>query len=217
MTEPLQAAIPFLLVDIMNPVLLALLVFATTAGRPVANSTAMLLGHTLTYFFAGVALSFAVERIALYLDNPGQSYYVISGILGLFFVWWGLQPNKPSHEPEEPDWELTPLKCFGFGAAVNAIGLPFAVPYLGALDQILKANLSDLEGLAALAVYNLGYALPFAVVPLSIALLGDQRSKLLLEKMSAAMDWAADTLMPWLIFALGLWLIWDSASYFYLR
>ena len=63
--------------------------------------------------------------------------------------------------------------------------------------------------------YNLAYALPFAVVPLSILLLGEQRGKPLLEKMSAGMEWAADTVMPWLIFALGLYLIWDSINYFY--
>jgi len=215
MIEPLQGAIPFLLVDVLNPVLLALLVYATTSGRPVLNSSAMLFGHTLTYFVAGVALSFGVERISAVLENPGLAYYSISGVLGVFFVWWGLQPNKPSSEPDEPDWELTPLKSFGFGSVVNAIGLPFAVPYLGAIDQILKADLSDAAGLGVLAAYNLAYALPFAVVPLSILLLGEQRSKPLLEKMSAGMEWAADTVMPWLIFALGLYLIWDSINYFY--
>ena len=51
MLETVQILAPILLVDILNPVLLALLIFAASTGKPVANSAAMLLGHTLTYFF----------------------------------------------------------------------------------------------------------------------------------------------------------------------
>ncbi len=213
MIELLQGLAPILLVDMLNPILLALLIFAASSDKPVANSAAMLLGHTLTYFVAGYGLSFGVEKLSALLDNPGTVDYVISGLLGVLCVYFAVKPTKPSTEPDLPDWQLTPLKCFGFGAVINAIGLPFAIPYLGAIDQILKADLPTFESLTLLGIYNLAYALPFAIVPVSILVMGEN-SKPLLEKLDAAMAWAADNAMPWLIFGLGVWLIYDAGVYF---
>lgn len=213
MIDLLQGLAPILLVDMLNPILLALLIFAAGSDKPVANSAAMLLGHTLTYFVAGYGLSFGVEKLSALMDNPGQVDYVISGLLGVVCVYFAVKPTKPSTEPDLPDWQLTPLKCFGFGAVINAIGLPFAIPYLGAIDQILKADISALQAWSALTIYNVTYALPFAIVPVSILIMGE-RSKPLLEKLDTAMAWATDNAMPWLIFGLGLWLIYDAGVYF---
>jgi hypothetical protein len=52
MLELLPALVPILLVDILKPVLFAMLVFAAGSNRPISNSTAMLVGHTLAYFVA---------------------------------------------------------------------------------------------------------------------------------------------------------------------
>ena len=50
MTELLAVIAPFLLIDALNPVLFAMLIYAAGSARPIANSSAMLLGHTLAYF-----------------------------------------------------------------------------------------------------------------------------------------------------------------------
>jgi len=42
--------------------------------------------------------------------------------------------------------------------------MPFAIPYFGALDQIMKADLSLGASTFALALYNLLYVLPFALL-----------------------------------------------------
>ncbi|MEH6569171.1 MAG: GAP family protein [Halioglobus sp.] len=214
MLETVQILAPILLVDILNPVLLALLIFAASTDKPVANSAAMLLGHTITYFIAGYGLSFAVEKLSALMENPGAVDYAISGLLGVYCLYWSLKPAKPSTEPDIPDWQLTPLKCLFFGGVVNVIGLPFAVPYLGAIDQILKADVSLTEAWTLLGLYNVVYAMPFAIVPGSILLMGE-RSKPLLESLSRSMDWLADKAMPWLILVLGLWLVYDAVAYFW--
>ena len=64
-----------------------------------------------------------------------------------------------------------------------------------------------------LLVYNLGYALPFSLVPISILVMGKD-SKPFLEKLSAGMNWLVEKAMPWLIVLLGLWLVYDAAIYF---
>jgi len=47
---------------------------------------------------------------------------------------------------------LTPLTAFGFGAVINLIGLPFALPYFAALDQILKADLTVTDSVTVKSV-----------------------------------------------------------------
>ena len=129
---------PILLVDMLNPVLLAFLVFAAGSKRPVINSSAMLLGHTASYFIAGIALSYAVDAISKRMAAPQAIDYIIGAVLGLALVFFALKPSKPSSEPDLPEIELTPLKCFSYGAIINMIGLPFAVPYLGMVQISLN-------------------------------------------------------------------------------
>jgi len=213
MTDTLQTILPILLIDVLNPILLALLIFAAGTPRPVANSAAMLLGHTGAYFFAGYLLSFGVTAISERLANPQSIDYAISALLGLYCIYTALSPDKPSAQADEPDWQLTPLKCLYFGGVISAIGISFAIPYMGAIDQILKANLSLTESFALLGIYKLCYALPFAVVPMAILVMGED-SRPLLNRLNTAMTWAIEKLMPWLIFLLGIWLVVDAALYF---
>jgi len=83
MLELLPTLTPIFLVDVLNPVLFAMLVFAAGSNRAVTNSSALLIGHTLAYFFAGVAISYGMEQVAGRLANTQTIDCVISGIVGL--------------------------------------------------------------------------------------------------------------------------------------
>lgn len=210
----LPTLVPILLVDALNPILFAMLVFAAGSGRPVANSSALLIGHTLAYFVAGVAVSFGIDQVAERLANPQPIDYILSGIVGIGLLWMALRTKKDGAPvASEPGWELTPAKCFSFGAVVNFIGVPFALPYFAVVDQILKADLSWAESLGALAIYNAGYALPFVVVPVAVAISGET-AKPLLDKINGFLARASDIVMPWMFGLLGLALIADSIAYF---
>ena len=215
MIDLLAVVLPILLVDILNPVLFAMLVFAAGSNRPVANSSAILAGHTLAYFVAGVAIAHGMEQISDRLANPHQIDFIISGLVGVGLLLMVL-PTKKKGAPTatEPEWELTPLKCFGLGAVVNFVGIPFALPYFAVVDQLLKADLSMTGSLVVLAIYNLGYALPFIIVPAMVAVSGEG-AKPLLEKINGYIGKASDLLMPWMFGALGLVLVADSVAYFY--
>ncbi len=106
------------------------------------------------------------------------------------------------------------MKCLGFGAVINFIGIPFALPYFAVVDQILKANLSTPASVSVLAVYNIAYALPFLVVPLTVAVSGDS-AKPLLEKINGFLIKASDLVMPWMFALLGVALLADSIVFFY--
>lgn len=215
MTDLFAVLVPILLVDVLNPVLFAMLVFAAGSGRPVGNSSAILAGHTLAYFVAGVAIAHGMEQISDRLANPHRIDFVISGIVGAGLLLMVL-PTKKQGAPKasEPEWELTPVKCFGLGAVINFVGIPFALPYFAVVDQLLKADLSMAGSLVVLAIYNLFYAAPFLIVPAMVAVSGED-AKPLLEKINGVIGKASDLLMPWLFAALGAALVADAVAYFY--
>jgi len=218
MGDLLTVLAPILVVDVVNPVLLGLLVFAASSRRPFANSASLLVGHTVAYFLAGIAVSYGVEAVSEFLAerfrNPSTIDFVIGLVVGVFCLSVALRSRgRPAAAEKAPEWELTPAKCFAFGGVVNFIGVPFALPYFAAVDQILKAGLPAAQSITVLGIYNLGYALPFATVPLAVLAMGE-RAKPLLEKLNTGLKSAAAVAMPWLIGLLGVWLVFDAAWYF---
>ena len=215
MTDLFAVLVPILLVDVLNPVLFAMMVFAAGSRRPVGNTSAILAGHTLAYFAAGIVIALGMEQLAYRLANPQRIDFVISGIVGAGLLLMVL-PTKKQGAPKaaEPEWELTPVKCFGLGAIINFVGIPFALPYFAVVDQVLKADLSVTGSVTVLAIYNLLYAAPFLVVPALVAVSGE-RAKPLLEKINGFIGKASDLLMPWLFAALGAALVADAVAYFY--
>ena len=215
MIDLLPVLIPLLIVDAVNPVLFALMLLALSTDRPLGNSTSLLAGHTIAYFVAGVVLALGLEQITDRLLNPHPIDYYISMAAGLLCLWAALKSRGgAASEEKTPEGELTPVHCFGIGAVVNFVGVPFAVPYLAALNQILKADLSMQESLLVLGAYNLVYALPFALVPLLVIALGE-RCIPFLERVNGVLVRTTDTLMPIALLLLALWLIADSALFFW--
>ena len=215
MTALIAKLLPILLVDVVNPVLFGTLVYCAGSRHPLANGLSLLAGHTAAYVAGGIVVALGVEQIADRLLNPERIDFVISGLIGVALVVVSI-PAKKKGTPQarEPDWELTPLKCFGFGAILNFVGLPFALPYFAAIDMIVGADLTAIETLALIAAYNLAYALPFLAIPVTVAIFGD-RSRPLLEKTKALLDRVAGVLMPLLLFVIGAALIADSVAFFF--
>jgi cytochrome c biogenesis protein CcdA len=213
MIDLLLKLIPLLVFDVLNPVLFALLVVAVGSGKPFANSTAFLAGHTVSYFISGVVIAFGLNEIVDRLNNPRPVDFVIEFLVGLTCLWaaWAAQNDKAG-EAKSPSAELTPAYCFGFGAIVNFTGVPFALPYFAAINQILKANLSVESSVMSLAFYNIAYALPFLMVPILIALIGE-RGRPFLEKTSNLLTVIVDRFMPVLLLLLGVALIGDAIAY----
>jgi threonine/homoserine/homoserine lactone efflux protein len=206
--------LPILLSDVINPVLFAFMVYAAGSSRPVLTSSAMLLGHTVTYFSFGIVLSLGLERIAARLANPRFLDFVIEVVLGVILLWLALRTRKDTGKrPEEETPEFSPWDAFRFGALVNVIGIPFAVPYFAAIDQFLKSDLNTGGVLLALLAYNLVYALPFLMVPVLSAVMGE-RSKPLLARVNAVMERISSFLMPLMLGLVGLALLADSITYF---
>jgi cytochrome c biogenesis protein CcdA len=214
MNELWAVLVPILLTDILNPVLFAFLVYAAGTDRPVLNSSAMLLGHTSAYFGAGVLLAAGLDRIVDRLSNPARIDFVVELLLGVVLLALAVPSRKNTGKrPSEKTPALGVASSFGIGAVINFIGIPFAVPYFAALGQMMKADLTEAGTIGALAVYNLAYALPFTIVPISRAILGD-RARPLLERINDVIERISGVLMPVLLGLVGLALLADGATFF---
>ncbi len=205
---------PILLSDVLNPVLFTFMLYAVGSNRPVATSSAMLLGHTAAYMISGVVLAYTLEKLSTRLNNPQSIDFVIEFVIAIALLWLVLRTRKDKGKrPDENTPEFTIWKAFAFGAVVNLIGIPFAVPYFAAIDQLLKSGLDTVGVITGLVIYNLAYALPFALIPVLTVVMGD-RSKPILDRINGLMEKASDVIMPLLLLAIGLALLLDSVWYF---
>ena len=87
------------------------------------------------------------------------------------------------------------------------------MPYFAAIDQILKTDLSATGAGLMLLSYNLAYALPFALVPLLSAVMGE-RAKPILGRINEVLDKVSGFLMPAMLGLIGLALLADAIKYF---
>jgi threonine/homoserine/homoserine lactone efflux protein len=214
MNEIWMALAPILLADVLNPVLFAFMVYAVSTQRPIINSTAILLGHTLAYFSAGIIIALGLERISVRLANPHSIDFIISLLIGILLLWVAFRSTKKTDKQQnKKNTKLTPFKALCLGAVVNFVGIPFALPYFAALDQILKANLAMTDSLLILISYNLLYALPFVIVPILVIVIGE-RSKPLLQRINDLLARFSSFLMPVLLLLVGVFLISDAITYF---
>lgn len=213
MIDLLLNLIPLLVVDALNPMLSALMLVAIGTSRPFANSIAFLAGHTASYFASGILIALGLDWILDRLDNPLPVDFVLELIIGLALLWAALAARDgQASQHKEPAGQLTPVYCFGYGAVINFIGVPFAVPYFAAVTQVMKANLSVESSVLVLAIYNAAYALPFLLVPIAVALIGE-RSKPVLEKINEVLIKLVDTFLPILLLFVGAALTADALSY----
>ena len=188
MLELLFRLTPILVIDLLSPVLPGLMIIAAGTQKPVINSTAVLFGFSITYFLLGIAIALGIRQVTGFLvhwyNHPTTFDFIVGMIVGSYSLFLAFRKSERKvKEQNIPEGEVTPLQCFGYGAISNILSFPFAVPYFAAVDQILRANLGTGSSLAVLAIYIIGYALPFVIVPVIVGMMGE-RAGPVLERIS---------------------------------
>jgi len=213
MLELYSILFTILLTDILNPVLFAFIIYSLGTPKPVLNSSMMLLGHTISYSGAGFVVAYAIKAVSDRLANPLSIDFVISFFIGLALIYFAqnLFFAKPKKQ-EIKKQSLTPIKSFFMGAIVNLIGMPFAIPYFAAIDQVLKADMSFFQSVLALGIYNVVYALPFLAIVVFYIVYGE-RSKGTLGRINDKIEMISAKLMPILLFVIGIFLVVDALKY----
>jgi threonine/homoserine/homoserine lactone efflux protein len=209
--------IPILAADVVNPVLLAAQMYAMGSDKPIMKTWFVLLGWFAVYFISGIVLAIGFESISEFIANPRPIDFYIEIIVAALLIWFGIRFLFKKPDPKKKSYDetskLSNWGAFILGASINLIGLPFAIPYFAALDQVLKANLGWTESLVALLIYNLLYILPFATILFLKIIMGEKAAPIL-EKINLWMDKISRILLPGMMILIGIVLIIDSFLFF---
>ncbi|MFD3191963.1 GAP family protein [Sedimentitalea sp. HM32M-2] len=215
-------ALPILIVDVANPVLLAAVILGLTTARPFGMSIAVLVGHTNSYLLAGLLIVFGLTELlaplfAPLIDwflNPVPADYLLGLVLGLLLVavaWrWKVSPPGPSEKLQDQPRESIGA-ALAFGAVINFAGIPFALPYFAFINELYKLD-SD-QKIIPLIIYNLLYALPFLLLPMAKALCGASILPAL-QRINRWVESASAYILPAIIGLLGLAMIVDALLFF---
>jgi cytochrome c biogenesis protein CcdA len=208
--------LPFLIVDLINPILLGGVVYSLGSKHPIANGCMVLVSFFATYFLAGIAIAVSLELFTGVLKIPQGFDYVLELLVAvlLFYTAWSQYQTGDQHLEEELPHErgMTLWGAAFLGFQINLVGLPFAVPYLAAIDQVLKAELSVPEILLILLLYNVGYIFPFTLLVV-LRIFYKKKSDAVFEAVTYWMHRFCDRYMPVILFILGLLLVEDAVSF----
>lgn len=215
-------ALPILIVDVANPVLFAAVILCMSTERSYVNALVLIAGHTVSYTLFGVLIIYGLAKILgdwlapilELIQNPEPGDYLIAFLLGLLLLWIAVRwrSNPPDSTQRTPDTRAgSVFSYFVFGAVINFVGAPFAVPYFAFINQLMRLDQSVI--LPNLLLYNVLYALSFLLVPLAVAVFG--RSILpLLQRFNAFVEKSSAYIIPLLLGILGLFLVTDAMLFF---
>ena len=209
--------IPILIADILNPVLLAGTIFSLGSRHPFLNSVLVLGSFLLTYFLSGILIAVGLEMFEDAFHIPPGFDYAIEMLVAtlLFYIAWDTYKVGDRHPEEQlkKDVNLGVIGSIALGVQINLVGLPFAVPYLAAIDQILKAEASVTLTLTVLLLYNIAYILPYSLlIPLRV--IYKKESDAVFQSINNWMHHITTKYLPILFLILGLLLVEDAVSYF---
>ena len=103
--------------------------------------------------------------------------------------------------------------AFVTGTVLTIVGMPGAVPYLAAIDVILRTEVAAGQASVALVFYNVVFLLPLLGIVVLDAALGE-RSKPILDAVKGFFDRWGRRLIIGLLLALGFVLVVDGIGWF---
>ncbi len=226
MIELLTILFPIALLDSVSivPLCIVVLVVLLAGPKPVLKSAAFILGIFVSYLACGVLVLLGLESV---LDevraytirlwkSPETEELILQILIGIVLCAVGLRMalrgKKPTRQPVAIG--MTTLQALGAGAALTIVGLPGAVPYLAAIDLVLREHLSLSREIVVLAYYNVVFVAPLAAIVGLRRVLGD-RSQRFLDGTRRFLDTWGQRIIVVLLIVLGTVLIADGIGWFF--
>lgn len=223
MQDLLLIIIPIALVDTLMVLPSNGLVIITQlrSSQPILRALAYLAGFFLATFGSGLLIAFGlqwlfdeIERILFNVVlNPSFLEYVLQFIIGAallvfaYFVFLEVNRQRKKIQTALPDEREKQAKekaatsgivgNFVLGFSLSIVGMPSAIPYFAAIDQMLKATVGVGGVLIALLIYNLIVIAPLLLFVFVYAIVGE-RAATVMGRVSNMASQAAG----WLIFAM---------------
>lgn len=216
--ELLPAIVGLAVVDSVNPSALLATIVLLLRGRQARPLVAVYLVAVLaTYFAIGVVLTLGLGLTPEAVIESDAAY-LVQGALGAVVL--GYAVAAPSHrrrrgslEPARLPTATRPVAVFALGMAVTVLELPTALPYLGAVGAITRADLAVTEWLPLLVLYNLIFVLPPLVLLAGHLALG-RRADEVLGRLRDRLGRAAREGFLWLLGLVGFLLLADALGHF---
>ncbi len=155
-----------------------------SSSRPHAACAAFMAGLVAVYLPIGVALALGLDAILdrvepalqALIHHPGTIDLVLQLALGtaMLVFGWKLARSREGEEDDAGGAGVSPGGAFAMGAGAMLVGLPGALPYFAAVDQILRFDVDGVAAVGALFYYNAVFLAPVAALPLLRALLGER-------------------------------------------
>jgi cytochrome c biogenesis protein CcdA len=207
------------------PVCLVPLARLLASRRPVLAAGAMVVGVYVTYLVCGVLIYFGLRGVFEGLSaamhkwwhSPDTGDFVLQIIIGLALViigWRVSVPPRPK-KTREISSEASPIGGFLFGAGLTIIGMPGALPFFAAVEQMLRADLPDYQTVITIAAYCLIFILPLIAIILIRVALAD-RAEAILAAVNRFLDTWGKGVIIVLLILLGLVLTVDGVWFFVL-
>ncbi|MDJ0948604.1 MAG: GAP family protein [Alphaproteobacteria bacterium] len=225
MAELVQVLTPIALLDSTSiiPLCIVVLVILLGGPSPLFRSTALLAGIFVTYLVCGLLVLFGLQSVfdtinayALKVwQDPNTEELIFQILIGFILVVLGLRiarARKQQTEKKAPT-AMTASQAFLAGAGMTIVGLPGAVPYLAAINLILRSDLTTRQEVMVLVVYNIVFVAPLAAVVVLSLVLGE-RSQRLLHNIRSFFDRWGQRLIVSLMLVLGALLIMDGVGWF---
>jgi cytochrome c biogenesis protein CcdA len=216
--ELLPAIVGLAVVDSINPSALLATIALLLRGRPARPLVAVYVVAVLvTYFAIGLALTLGLGLTPRALLESDAAY-LAQGVLGAAMLAYavlapGRRRERGPAEPRRLPAAGRPAAVFALGVAVTVLELPTALPYLGAVGAITRADLAVGDWLPLLVTYNLIFVLPPLALLAGHMALGD-RAGVLLERLRDRLGGAAREGMLWLLGLVGFFLLADALGHF---
>jgi cytochrome c biogenesis protein CcdA len=212
--ELLPTIVGLAAVDSINPSALLATIVLLLRGRPGPRLVAVYLAAVLAAYLAiGLALVLGLgltPGAVLESDAASLGQGVLGGAMLAYAVLAPARPRRrgPAEDPRLPA-ATTPVAVFALGIAVTVLELPTALPYLGAVGVITRADLAVGDWLPLLALYNLIFVLPpLALLAGHLAL--RQRAEPLMDRLRRRLDATAREGLLWLLGLVGFFLLADA-------
>jgi cytochrome c biogenesis protein CcdA len=214
MTALLLVLTPIALLDSVSVTPLASVPLLAMLGsrRPLSSSTSFISGIFIPYFLIGllalVGLAGAIEllndRLDAFLHRPDTLDITLQLAIGaaMLAFGWRLGRSRQQGGDRDAGAEIDWKGSFALGFTITLVGIPGALPYFAAIDQLLRADLPATPTLLALLYYNVICSLPLVAMVVIRSTLGT-RSDAIFDWLAKVMGEASQRLIVVGLVALG--------------
>ncbi len=158
------------------------------APKPFPTASAFIAGNFVPMFTLGLLVTLGLDAAFQQLgfwardvwQDPDALVVLLQLIIGAVMIAFGYRLSRASpHRPDRASTtRMTLIRAFSVAAGVTLIGLPSALLYFAAIDQILRAELTVVGMAKAVLFYNVIVLLPLVSIVLFCGLLGKRSDQL---------------------------------------